>query len=136
MTIETPNSKTPNLYSDFRDDLGIHPVKKDLLVVKDADAVKQSIKNLMLTGPYERRFRPAIGSGLQKYLFELVTPVTATLIRTSIIRTIQAYEPRAELLDVTVTVSPDQNSYTATITFRVINNINPIVFSQILERIR
>jgi phage baseplate assembly protein W len=136
MPIETPSTKTPNLYSDFRDDFMIHPIKKDLIAIKDADSVKQSIKNLLLVGPYERRFRPNIGSGLKKYLFELVTPVTATLIRTSIIRVIQTYEPRAELLDVSVTVSPDQNSYSATITFRIINNINPITFTQILERIR
>jgi phage baseplate assembly protein W len=136
MPLETPNTKIENKYSDFRNDFAAHPVKHDLVLLKDEDAVKNSIKNLMFTGPYERRFRPGIGSGLQKYLFENVTPVTATLIRSSIVRCIQTYEKRAELLDVNVQISPDQNAYSATITFRVINKIDPITFSTILERIR
>jgi phage baseplate assembly protein W len=134
MTIQTP--KTINKYTDIRDDFRVHPIKKDLVSIKDEDAVKQSIKNLLLTGPYERRFRPTLGSGLQKYLFELPNPITASLIRTSIIRTIQVYEKRAEVLDVNVQVDNDRNRYAATITFRIINKIEPVTFTAILERIR
>jgi phage baseplate assembly protein W len=134
MTIQTP--KTQSKYADIRDDFRVHPIKKDLVVLKDEDAVKQAIKNLLFTGAYERRFRPALGSGLQKYLFELPNPITASLIRTSIIRTIQVYEKRAEVLDVNVQVDNDQNRYAATITFRIINKIEPVTFTAILERIR
>jgi phage baseplate assembly protein W len=134
MPLET--KKDNNKYSDFRDDFRTHPVKRDLVLARDEEAVKQSIKNLLFTGPYERRLRPGIGAGLKKYLFELVSPVTATLIRSAIVRCIQTYEPRAELVDVNVQVQPDQNSYSATITFRVINRIDPITFTAILERVR
>lgn len=127
---------TSPIYSDFRDDFMMHPIKKDIAVAKDADAVKQSIKNLMLTGTYERRFRPLIGAGLQKYLFENVSAITGTSIRSAIIRMIQIYETRAEVLDVNVQVLPDQNAYSATVTFRIINRIEPITFSVILERLR
>lgn len=123
-------------YSDMNTQFDIHPIKKDLLVVRDENAVKNAVKNLLLTGPYERRFRPTIASGLQKYLFEPVSPTTAGFIRTSIIKTIQTYEPRAELQDVNVQVNPDGNSYSATVSFRIINRSEVITFSTILTRVR
>jgi phage baseplate assembly protein W len=91
---------------------------------------------LMFTGPYERYFRPSLGSGLQKYLFEPISPTTADSIRTSIVRMIQTHEPRAELIDVIVVVTPDYNAYNASIVFRTINRVEPITINTILERIR
>lgn len=122
--------------SDFQMDLPIHPVKKDILLNKDGEAVKASIKSLLFTGPYERRFRPTLGSGLKKYLFEPISPSTADSIKTSIIRMIQNFENRAELIDVIVAVTPDYNAYSATIVFRVINRIEPLTINAVLERIR
>lgn len=122
--------------SDFKINFDVHPTKKDLLLDKNGDAVKNSIKNLLFTGPYERRFRPALGSGLKKYLFEPISQSTALSIRTSIINMIQNFERRAELLDVAVGVTPDYNAYSATITFRVINRIEPLTITTILERVR
>ncbi len=122
--------------SDFKINLDMHPSKKDLLLDKDGDAVKSSIKNLLFTGPYERRFRPALGSGLKKYLFEPISQSTALSIRTSIIKMIQNFETRAELVDVIVNVTPDYNAYSAIIVFQVINRIEPLTINTILERIR
>lgn len=124
------------LNSDFRNDLAAHPSRHDILMNKDGDAVKNSIKNLLFTGPYERRFRPALGSGLKKYLFEPVSQSTALSIRTSIIKMIQNFERRAELIDVAVNLTEDRNAYSASITFRVINRIDPLTINTILERIR
>jgi phage baseplate assembly protein W len=122
--------------SDFKNNLDFHPSKQDLFLHKDEMAVKNCIKNLLFTGPYERRFRPALGSGLKKYLFDPVSASTADSIRTSIIRMIQNFEKRAELIDVIVQVTPDYNSYSATIVFRTINRIEPLTINTILERIR
>lgn len=124
------------LYSDFRSDMLLHPIKEDLILLKDEEAVKNSIKNLMLTGPYERRFRPSLGAGLQKYLFENISPQTAIQIRTAIITTIKTYETRCELLDVNVQINPDYNSYSASILFRISSSTAPVSFTTILERIR
>ncbi len=123
-------------YSDIRTNLDKHPVSGDLLLSADALAVKTAVRNLLLTGKYERRFRPYIGSGLQKYLFELVTPVTAQLIRESIIETITNFEPRARLIDVTVEVDPDSNKYNARVVFGITNLADVVTLDEIIERIR
>lgn len=122
--------------SDFTTNLDVHPFKKDLVLDKNQEAVSEAIKRLLFTGPYERRFRPALGAGLKKYLFENITQSTALSIREAIIKAIQNFERRAELIDVEVVVTPDYNAYSATITFRTINRIEPITINAILERIR
>lgn len=123
-------------YSDFKIDFDPHPITGDLLVASNADSVKRSIRNLLLTGTYERMYRPYIGSGLQKYLFELVTPVNAYLIERSIITTINNFEPRAKLVSVVVNVMPDENGYTADVSFRILNLPEVFTFKEILRRVR
>jgi len=128
--------KVRTRYSDFKTNLDEHPLSSDVALDTNADAVKRSIRNLMLTGTYERRFRPYIGSGLQKYLFENVSPVTAQLIQDSIVTTIQNFEPRAQLISVIVTVDPDMNSYSATVKFAILNLPDTVEITQIISRIR
>jgi len=132
----TEREKVPVRYRDFRINLDVHPLKGDVALVTNADAVKRSVRTLLLTGPFERRFRPYIGSGLQKYLFENVTPVTAELIRQAIITTITNWEPRARLIDVVVRMQPDYNSYMATVTFGIQNSPEVVELNQVLARIR
>lgn len=129
-------SKIGVRYSDIKADLEEHPATQDLALSTNAIAVKRSVRNLMLTGMYERRFRPHIGAGLQKYLFENVTPVTAQLIRQSIITTIENFEPRAKLIAVKVRVNPDYNSYSATIKFGIINLPDIVEVNEIIVRVR
>lgn len=123
-------------YTDIKIDLSQHPVSKDIALNSDANAVKSSVKNLLLTGKYERFYRPYIGSGLQKYLFELTGPATSEMIKDSIIETITNFEPRAKLIEVQVNVSPDSNSYNATIVFGIVNLPDVVTLDQIIERIR
>lgn len=129
-------SKVEVRYSDFKADLDEHPLTGDVALSTNAAAVKRSVRNLLLTGMYERRFRPFIGSGLQKYLFENATPVTAQLIREAIVTTIQNHEPRARLRSVRVSVTPDQNSYEAVVKFEVVNTPEEVVLQEILRRVR
>lgn len=128
--------RIPYRYSDFKVDLDPHPLTGDVLVSRNADAVKRSVRNLLMTGMYERPFRPYIGSGLGKYLFENVSPATAQLIRLSIATTIENHEPRAKLESIEVTVSPDLNSYEATVKFGVVNTPEVVVLKEIIRRIR
>jgi phage baseplate assembly protein W len=123
-------------YSDFKVDLVIHPVKRDLALSKNADAVKRAVVNLLFTGMYERYYRPLIGSGLQKYLFEPVSGVTAHLIAQSIRTTILNWEPRARVISVLVQAEPDQNRYSATVTFGVVNLPDVVVLNRVLRRVR
>jgi len=134
--IKTPATKKQNLYSDFKKDLTISPISKDLALIKDEDAVKESIKNLVLTDPGERLMQPYIGGGIRGLLFENITPGTLNLIKSRVETTIKTYEPRAQLIDVTVSSSIDDNRVDVVIRFYVRNSDIPVTLDLILTRIR
>lgn len=106
------------------------------MLLSDEAAVKRSIINLMYTEPYERFFNPNIGAGLKAYLFENISQDTEYIIKEKIIEVITNYEPRANIINVSVKALPDQNSYNASIIFSVLNNVNPVTLEVILRRVR
>jgi hypothetical protein len=138
MTVDvfTPRTKKVNLYSDFHKDLRVSPISKDLALMKDEDAVKQSIKNLMLTDPGERLMQPNIGGGIRQLLFEQMTPGTLKLMEENIVDTIETYEPRAELIDVRVIAGLDDTHVNISVLFSVRNEEQPIQLDVILDRTR
>jgi len=138
MTIEaiTPLKKRATIYSDFRKDLAQSPISEDITILKDEDAVKDSIRNLLLTDRRERLLQPFLGAGLREMLFENITPATLKLIEDRVKTTIRAYEPRAELIDVEVASGIDDNTVSIIVKFYVINLEQPITLDVILERIR
>lgn len=138
MTIisKTPVSKKPNLYSDFHKDLRVSPISKDLALLKDEDAVKQSIKNLILTDPGERLMQPFIGGGIRDLLFENITPGVLKTIETRCRSTIETYEPRAEIINILAESKYDDNTVKVNIQFYIRNVDQPITLDVILERIR
>lgn len=132
----TPVTKKRNLYSDFRKDLDINPITKDLALRKDEDAVKESIKNLVLTDRGERLFRPNLGGDIRANLFENNTPATLKLIQESVKETINTYEPRATLIDVETYSNYNETTVTVNVIFYVRNKQEPVTVSVFLERIR
>jgi len=136
INVKTPISKKPNLYSDFHKDLRVSPISKDLALLKDEDAVKESIRNLILTNPGERLMQPFIGGGINALLFDNITPATLKKIENRCRQTIITYEPRAELIDVSVSSLYDDNQVSVVIQFYVRNVDRPITLDLILERIR
>ena len=136
INVKTPISKKPNLYSDFHKDLRISPISKDIALLKDEDAVKQSIKNLILTDPGERLMQPNIGGGIRGLLFENITPGVLKIIETKCRDTINIYEPRAEIIDITASSLLDDNKVSVIIQFYIRNVDRPITLDLILERIR
>ena len=128
-----------NFVRDFRDldlSFNIHPVRKDVNVHKSERAVINSIKNLVLTNHYERPFQPELGSNIRRLLFENVDSVMAAQIEREIEETIENFEPRAQISNVTAIAAPDENKYNIVMEFFVINNPNPITINFFLERIR
>jgi len=93
----------------------------DVFRKTDAASVKQAIKNLLLTNKYEKPYRPQYGANLSGLLFELMSEDVGEEIIDNIKTAIQRYEPRAKVLNVKVTATPDYNSVTATIEFRVVS---------------
>ena len=123
-------------YSDFNTSFKRHPNTEDLSVTTNENAVKQSIKNLIMTDPYERPMQPRIGSRIRSLLFENMTPQAVSQCKTYIQETIKNHEPRAKLLNVDVTPDYDHNTLYATVIFTMINTSNPIELEVVLERLR
>ena len=84
-------------YTDIDLNLQPHPSSGDLVLKKDNDAVKRSIRNIMLTNNYERPFKPNFGANLRALLFELADDITKFEIRKQITEAIQDYEPRVKI---------------------------------------
>tara|TARA_Y100001937_G_scaffold124087_1_gene188164 strand:+ start:1775 stop:2194 length:420 start_codon:yes stop_codon:yes gene_type:complete len=81
-------------YTDMDLNITPHPSSGDLILKYDKDAVKRSIRNIMLTNDYERPFRPGFGANLRALLFELADDITKFEIRKQITEAIEAFEPR------------------------------------------
>ena len=110
---------------------------KDISKVTNIQAVKRSVRNLILTNHYEKPFHPEIGSGVRDLLFEIVSPLTAIALAQSVEDVINNYEPRALLLGVDVIDNIDANAYDITVTFEVINAPGEIVqLDVLLEALR
>ena len=87
----------------------------------NAAAVKQSVKNLLLTNRTEKPFEPYYGGDLNKFLFELSSEFDAQDIQDHVVLAIENYEPRARVLDVQVYVFPDSYEVKVTVVFEVVS---------------
>lgn len=135
-TNSTPLKSQVEVFSDFFTDLDIHPVKKDLVRHTNEEAVKRSIKNLLLTNRGERLFAGSVGSDIRSLLFEQMSPATEQVLEDFIRTTIDNYEPRASVEDVQINTDQDTSTVYATISFSVINKQEPVILELILNRIR
>ena len=123
-------------YSDLDLDFARNPLSLDVNVKTDVDAVKRSIKNLIIPGRYERLFQPDLSAGVSGLLFEQLTPGTKNTIETRIRQTIQKNEPRANLRNVQVLEDFDNNELKVTIDFTVVNISRPVNLEFTLRRLR
>lgn len=108
----------------------------DLVKRYDANAIKSSLKNLILTSNFERKFHPEIGSQVRGLLFEPATPLLGAVIERTIRQTIENFEPRVLVNEVNVSVNPDNNSMNASIIFTILNTQTPQFLNLVLERTR
>jgi len=118
--VTASNVARTNLYTDLDLSFNIHPILKDIVPVSDLDAVRNSIKNLVLTSFYERPFHPEIGSTIGGLLFEPANLFTGLAIKNEIERVIQKFEPRVNDVTVQVIDESDNNSYLITVGFNVL----------------
>lgn len=135
MAIRTPLNTRKTLYSDFHMDLFQNPVSLDLARNTNEEAVKQSIRNLLLTDRGERPFQPNLGSNLRSLLFENLMPDTILVAKEMVKETIENYEPRASLLGVDI-IARDDHTISVVIVFNVINSEDDITLVTTLTRVR
>lgn len=136
LNVFSPRTKKINLYSDFKKDLEINLLTDDLAVTRDEDAVKEAMRNLILTDRGERLMQPNLGAGIRELLFENLTPATLELIKDRVRSTLEVYEPRADIIDVIVAGSLDENEVYVTVRFYINNREQPVTLDVILERTR
>ena len=98
----------------------LHPNKKDVTALKGADAIKQAVKNLILTNFGDRPFHPEIGGNVVKYLFENVNAYTGREVADTCRDVINKYEPRVRINDVNVVFAPDNNAMEVSINFNIV----------------
>jgi phage baseplate assembly protein W len=124
-------------YSDLDLFFAAKGVSKDISKVTDIQAVKRSVRNLILLNHYEKPFHPEIGSGVRDILFEPMTPIIANILARKIQDVIENFEPRARLTGVRALPNLDRNEYEVTVEFYVINTPTELVTLDVmLERLR
>ena len=124
-------------YTDLDLFFGRKSSDSDISKVTDIQAVKRAICNLVLLNTYEKPFHPEVSGGITGMLFELMTPITATIIAKKVEEVINNFEPRARLVAVRATPDLDQNSYELSVEFYVVNAPTELVdLTVMLERLR
>jgi phage baseplate assembly protein W len=115
-----PVERVSKGFKDISASFQVNPLNFDLIGLKNENAIARSVRNLVLTQRGERPFAPSLGSGVNGLLFENMDSVTANVLRDEIIEVITNYEPRVELIDVTVTAVPDENAMNVRVQYRII----------------
>jgi len=136
MARATPRSKKQEFFSDFLGNLEQVPGRADVARVVNENAVKQSIKNLLMTDRGERLFQPNIGCDIRGSLFENIDANTILIIKENIKTTIKTYEPRCDVKNVVVSSNIDDNAIRVQVIFSVINSSRDSSLTIDLSRVR
>ena len=121
-----PLERVSQGFNDLSMSFQVNPLNNDLIVLKNANAIARSIRNIVFTLPGEKFFDPKFGSNITASLFENVDDSSAQIIEGEIRFSIDNYEPRVKLNEVTVTPNCDENSFDAILQYEIIGaNIPP-----------
>jgi len=121
-------------YVDFDMDFTKHPSHGDLSTIKKSTAISRSIRNLLSTQANERLFQPNVDSGIGILLFENFSQLTTSRLEKTIRYTIEKYEPRAKIANITVKAKQDENAYEVIIIYLPDNDIQETTLEVYLER--
>ena len=130
------STRSSKIYKDLNLGFEQNTATKDIQKIKDVEAVKRSVRNLINTNHYEKPFHPEIGSNLRAMLFELMTPQMNHVISKQIENLINNYEPRCNLVQVFTQPRLERNGYSVQISFRVQNHPDEVIVESFLERLR
>jgi len=135
LSVSTLIGTRTRLYKDI-DLTFANKTSGEIFKKESAAAVKQAVKNLMLTNYFEKPFQPLFGANLRELLFDLADDDAEEDVEERIINAIAVFEPRAQALNVTATATPDRNSIRVTVEFRVINTQETVTVTTVLARLR
>ena len=115
-----PVQRVVQQFKDISASFQINPLNRDLIQLKNANAIARSIRNLIMTVPGERPFNPVLGSQVTSLLFENLDKLTASSIKSEIINTVTNFEPRVRLNEVIVKAQPNNNQFDGQIQYYII----------------
>ena len=134
---QNASARGVRVYSDLDLFFGQNNRTKDINVLTDVQAVKRSVRNLVMLNAFEKPFHPEISSNVRNVLFENMTPVTAVILARHIEDVINNFEPRADLVGDHAFPNLDKNAYEVAIEFYIINAPTELVdLTLFLERLR
>ena len=123
-------------YKDVSLTFARNVVTSDVVTVSGEDAVKRSIKLLLMSRAGETPFFPEFGSHIFRLLFEPIDPITTVLLQHEIQATIEAYEPRVNIRRLTAPPSSDEQGYDIDCLFTIVNQVAPVTLTLYLSRLR
>ena len=115
-----PAERISKGFKDISAIFEVNPLNDDLIVLKNANAIARSIRNLIFTNRGDKPFNPFLGSRVNDMLFDPMDKISSVSLRSEIERTINSFEPRVNLNKVTVTPNFDENQYDIVIKYQII----------------
>jgi len=115
-----PAQRVSKSFKDVSMSFKFNPLSGDLIALKNENAIARAVRNIVLTTPGEKFFDPDFGSSVSEILFENVDDITAISIEDEIKSSLKNYEPRVELINVTVDPNFDENQFDVRITYRIV----------------
>ena len=123
-------------WSDLDLSLKIHPIRKDIIPLKDDAAIKNAVKNLLISNFYERPFQDDLGANLRGLLYEPADVITEIELRDNIYDVLSKYEPRISVTSIGITDLSDINSYNVTVYFNIKEYDSADTVEIVLRRLR
>lgn len=115
-----PAERISKGFKDISAIFEVNPLNDDLIVLKNANAIARSIRNLVFTSRGDKPFNPFLGSRVSEMLFDPMDSISSVAIRSEIERTIKDFEPRVKLQKVEVTPDYDGNQYDVLIKYQIV----------------
>lgn len=123
-------------WADLNLKLTLHPIRKDIIPLRDDEAIKNSVKNLILTNFFERPFQPQVGANLRGLLFEPADAITKYELSDGIKQVLEDFEPRIRVSRVGIEDQSDRNAYRITVYFQIIEMDLNTEVEIVLQRLR
>ena len=102
-----------------------HPVTNDGVTIRDEDAIKRSVRNIIFTIVGEKPFEPEFGSVINESLFELNTSLNEIRVSDEIKQSLLNFEPRIDNIKVDVSIYPESNELNCTVQYDIVGITAP-----------
>jgi phage baseplate assembly protein W len=130
------NTKIAQVFRDLDISFQAHPVTGNPKMLVNEASIEQAIRNIVLRNKFESVFEPTFYTDVTGSLFEMVTAGTQVYLKTAIQYALKYYETRVDVLAVNVVADGDQHTINVSVTYKIINQLNPVTVNFFLSRVR